>query len=726
MNPAVLVPFLVLFSAVAATPEVEEIRNWTAPPYWSPPAAAEGAEKAERADRDGGREALALPSSALPFVAIAPCRIVDTRGGAPFTGGKYLAGESRDYQFSAAAAPCTGIPATAAAFSLNFTVTQTDGAGFLAAYPRNGRPVPLVSTLNYTGGQTIANGAVVPADATGFITVIAGVAGTHVIVDINGYYAGTGLVTSMSGLTGNVALAAGTNVTITPSGNTLTIAAAGTPGPAGPTGPTGPTGPAGSSGWALTGNAGTTPGTNFLGTTDNQALEMNVNNQRVARFEPGSGLPNVVLGDRGNSVLAGVTMGTVSGGGWSSLFGAGDGDNIVTGSGGTVGGGVGNQAGDSDGNTGTGQYVTVGGGFYNEAAGEIATIAGGHLNRAPGERSAVPGGYNNQAGGAMSLAAGNSARIRSAAETGTTYGDYGTFVWADSPSGGNSGVAFTSTGPNQFLIRAAGGVGVNKSNPAAGTLDVNGSVVVGNNLSLPATGSAGAAGVLTLGGVRFLHAQGTSNTFVGGGAGNFSLSGASNTAVGYIAGNRSDGGTGYTGGAITYVPTSTGSWNTFLGEGTGATADVSNCTAVGVDAYCDATDQVRLGNFYVSSIGGKVGWSALSDRRAKKDVRDLSLGLEFVMGLRPVEYRLKNGNEKVDMGFVAQDVEELLGDGYNVVDVGGDAERTLSLRYADLIAPLVKAVQEQQRVIAESKEELAALRNAIEVLRAEIRRGSAR
>jgi hypothetical protein len=200
------------------------LRNWTPPPYWSPPAAAEGAKEAGRAVSGSGREAMALPSSALPFVAIPPCRIVDTRGGAPFTGGKVLAGESRDYQFSAAAAPCTGIPVTAAAFSLNFTVTQTDGAGFLAAYPRNGRPVPLVSTLNYTGGQTIANGAVVPGDATGFVTVIAGVSGTHVIIDVNGYYAGTGMVTSLNAKAGDVTLLPGTNVTITPSGNTLTVA----------------------------------------------------------------------------------------------------------------------------------------------------------------------------------------------------------------------------------------------------------------------------------------------------------------------------------------------------------------------------------------------------------------------------------------------------------------------------------------------------------------------
>jgi hypothetical protein len=59
------------------------------------------------------------------------------------------------------------------------------------------------------------------------------------------------------------------------------------------------------------------------------------------------------------------------------------------------------------------------------------------------------------------------------------------------------------------------------------------------------------------------------------------------------------------------------------------------------------------------------------------------------------------------MGFVAQDVEALLGEDYNVVDAGGDADRTLSLRYTDLIAPLVKAVQEQQKVIQQLLERLA-------------------
>ena len=83
--------------------------------------------------------------------------------------------------------------------------------------------------MNYVAGQTIANAAVVPLGAGGGITVIAGVSGTDLILDTNGDYP-AGVVTSLSGLSGDVTLAAGSNVTITPSGQTLTVAATGGPG----------------------------------------------------------------------------------------------------------------------------------------------------------------------------------------------------------------------------------------------------------------------------------------------------------------------------------------------------------------------------------------------------------------------------------------------------------------------------------------------------------------
>ena len=89
---------------------------------------------------------------------------------------------------------------------------------------------PTVSTLNYVAGQTVANAAVVPLGTAGGVTVIAGVSGTDLIIDTNGYYAPQAVVNTVNGLSGAVTLAAGSNVSITPSGQTLTIASNGGPG----------------------------------------------------------------------------------------------------------------------------------------------------------------------------------------------------------------------------------------------------------------------------------------------------------------------------------------------------------------------------------------------------------------------------------------------------------------------------------------------------------------
>jgi hypothetical protein len=67
------------------------------------------------------------------------------------------------------------------------TVTNTLGPGHIVIFPQGGGQ-PTASTLNYVAGQTIANAAVVPLGAGGGITVVAGVSGTDLIIDTNGYY----------------------------------------------------------------------------------------------------------------------------------------------------------------------------------------------------------------------------------------------------------------------------------------------------------------------------------------------------------------------------------------------------------------------------------------------------------------------------------------------------------------------------------------------------------
>lgn len=121
------------------------------------------------------------------FHPLAPCRVVDTRPDTGFTGqfnGPALVANTAR-PINLAAGSC-GIPAQAIAVSLNITVTQTQGPGDLRVYPAPGS-APLVSTLNYLAGQTIANAAVVPLGADG-VTFLAAVSGTHLIVDVNGYF----------------------------------------------------------------------------------------------------------------------------------------------------------------------------------------------------------------------------------------------------------------------------------------------------------------------------------------------------------------------------------------------------------------------------------------------------------------------------------------------------------------------------------------------------------
>lgn len=199
--------------------------------------------------------------------------------------------------------------------------------------------------------------------------------------------------------------------------------------------------------WKLTGNAGTAPGVNYLGTTDNQALEARVNNTRALRLEPAASGPNVIGGASGNAVVpgasgAGILAGNSNlvsgsfaaigggvfnraashafvGGGWSNLVHqpyaviAGGSRNLIerpggTGQFGTIGGGLGNAI-ESFGSGSTiagGQFnriewanspATIGGGNRNRIDSDLATIGGGEFNRITngGNASTISGGRLN-------------------------------------------------------------------------------------------------------------------------------------------------------------------------------------------------------------------------------------------------------------------------------------------------------------------------------------------
>ena len=130
------------------------------------------------------------PDPALTFYALTPCRVIDTRNVAgPDAGAPVLApGETR---IVGMVQKC-GIPVTAAALSVNVTVTAPTAAGRFTLYAADGA-LPVASQLSFAAAQTRASATIVPlaVDATGFKVRNGSAGSSHLIVDVNGYFEST-------------------------------------------------------------------------------------------------------------------------------------------------------------------------------------------------------------------------------------------------------------------------------------------------------------------------------------------------------------------------------------------------------------------------------------------------------------------------------------------------------------------------------------------------------
>ena len=114
--------------------------------------------------------------------------MIDTRPtGTAFYGGPALSGGT-DRLFTLTG-HC-GVPSGALAVSLNVTVTQSDAPGDLRLYSA-AVSTPVVSTINYSAGQTRANNAVTVLSSGGGLAVHCDQAAwttVHFVVDVNGYF----------------------------------------------------------------------------------------------------------------------------------------------------------------------------------------------------------------------------------------------------------------------------------------------------------------------------------------------------------------------------------------------------------------------------------------------------------------------------------------------------------------------------------------------------------
>lgn len=220
---------------------------------------------------------------------------------------------------------------------------------------------------------------------------------------------------------------------------------------------------------------------------------------------------------------------------------------------------------------------------------------------------------------------------------------------------------------------------------------------------------------------------------------NNNVIGNRNTALGVVSlvGNSSGSnniGVGYNSGKG--VSTTMGSENSFIGSETEfLTGGISNSVALGYGTQVSASNQIRIGNSSVTSIGGYTNWTNVSDRRFKTKIMENIIGLDFILKLRPVSYDLDRRaiqafhGQEVDKkiienfqrqnGFIAQEVEKSARElefEFSGIDAPTNKNSHYGLRYAEFVVPLVKGMQEQQEMIEELKRENEELKSYLEKL----------
>ncbi len=548
--------------------------------------------------------------------------------------------------------------------------------------------------------------------------------------------------------------------------------------------------------WATTGDSGSNPASNFLGTTDAQPLALRSANQRVTQLEaqalpgPAGGFTASVLqGSPENFIVAGVRGATISGGGARTGDSepnplTGEGPNFVSDHYGTVGGGYSNLAGNGGATLNDNPFATVAGGINNQAQGSLSTVGGGSTNVAFGSastigggsgnranaNSTVSGGQNNEANGAFAVIAGGSSNIAAeisdtvsggfgqvasggnssvvgganntasgvqstvgggsancaggefswsagrrakirpgtssgvpgtgcngVALSGDANGDEGSFAWADATDRN-----FASTGPNQFLVRATGGLVLQKQIGAEtsaraprGYFNV---VQADSGLAQPAAPRADTVASFESNTDAFVRILAPSIEEKG--------------LIFATPESLSDGGIVYLGTDVMHFRTNGNI--TRMSLGADGTLALQTLGSAGATAVCrNASNQFA---------------TCSSSARYKEQIEDLHLGLAAAMQLRPVGYQWKE-THAADVGFVAEEVAKL----DERLVTRNDEGEIEGVKYDQLTAVLAGAVQElaareqlQGEAIERVEAENAAMRKEMAELRALVRSIDAR
>jgi hypothetical protein len=152
--------------------------------------AAVGAAVAVSIGAGGVVASYAATSTPSTFTPITPCRVMDTRSGAPVGPRNTPLTAGVDYSISVTGTNgrCTGIPVNATGVALNVTAVNGTAASFLTVWP-TGTTRPIASSLNWSANQAPTPNAVNAAlPASGQVSFWTETGTVDLIADITGYY----------------------------------------------------------------------------------------------------------------------------------------------------------------------------------------------------------------------------------------------------------------------------------------------------------------------------------------------------------------------------------------------------------------------------------------------------------------------------------------------------------------------------------------------------------
>ncbi len=463
--------------------------------------------------------------------------------------------------------------------------------------------------------------------------------------------------------------------------------------------------------WSLTGNAGTTTGTNFIGTTDARALMFKVNSQRaglidltVAKANTSFGFQALLSPTGTNNAAFGYkasfsnTTGNynTAAGAYALYFNTSGRSNVAMGIGALYR------------NTTSSNLVALGdsalynnsGGVFNSATGSKALYANtagtdnaangyraltfnttGSYNSATGSNALVSnttGNYNTGNGyqtlylntaGNQNTAVGYQSLYRNTASLNTGVG-YRALYYNTSGSFNSALGTFSLYNNSTGYSNAAFGYSSLNANTTGYYNTAVGSVCLFQNTTgytntamghyAMYTNSTGAGNNAYGADALYYNTTGSYNTGLGVEALKNNTTGNGNTAVGVSAlfpnvGSYYNTAVGYL--ALAYAGTP-GYNNVAIGAFSGPdinTEGVYNSIAIGEECYTTASNQARIGNSFTTSIGGYANWTNISDGRVKENIKRNVPGLAFINKLNPVTYNVNPDAISSFVGGVRKD-----------------------------------------------------------------------